>query len=293
MYSYGHFGYALLGAALERLYRRHFHDLVIDLFRERICDTGIGGMWRCPSTGAGGQISVSACVALARAYWSGHDDKARAHGLSRRDRISQGLQALTGFNWRDSGYSHGWRYEGDGWFLWVGALRGGSAIAVRCHPASGSGLVVGGSHEAAKSLGEQLAESLWGLPAGAIRRPGVKVGRAAEDPESYVGSYEDGEMILRVSAASGALSLDIQRKRADASATVLQQRLRRTADDLYLAFPPDRDTFHTVEFLRDPISGRPTHVWNGMRVWRRKSADGRLGETILEPEDDRKGGVSA
>jgi hypothetical protein len=259
LFNYGHLGYILLGGLLETVRGVRFDELV----KARLCALGIGesrsGTWRCPATGAGGLLSPSACVAIARHYWFGLGSTARDVLTLRRP--------LPGFSWRDSGCSLGWRCEDRAWFLWVGSRVGGTA-ALRFNPKEGVGSLVAGPDERVKALGEQLLELLWQIPAGALHRPApLCTGPSAA--HSFEGSFADSESRFTIAVEDGGLRVDAMRSPQGASAVSTVQRLRAIGAGLFLAFPPDRRGLHLAEFIAEDNGDRVSHLWNGARAWRR------------------------
>jgi hypothetical protein len=278
LYSYGHAGYVLLGAALERLYGMPFGQIL----RRRLLEPmGIvsalkpsaEGMHVCPATGASFEISARDALALLRTYWQFMERPVGVDARTWSDYLLGAVQDLPGYNWRETGYTCGWRCEPDGWLTWMGSHPSGTTLVLRCQPRSGRGLAVVGKVLRVKALAEHLAADLWDHPAGQLRRVNPA---SAVDIALHIalcqGTYEDGASSITVESSENKHRMLIESKpqahRSESARSIKQ--LRAAGSDLFFTMPPDRGDFYFVQFLRATPAEVPSHIWNGRRVWRRK-----------------------
>jgi hypothetical protein len=261
LYSYSHAGYIIAGALLERIYRVP----LVQLFSSQGHSLGAGPESACPATGDGFTLCVERSVRLLKEYWTPQ--------LTRQ--LIADIRPLPGYNWTDTGFSWGWRCQKGGWLYWIGAPGDvvGDMLVLRINPRSRQGLCIAGRGPRVRALSDLISADLWDDTTTQPRRIGEASSEAASDDDSaYTGVYADATVSIEVSRAQRGLRMAVRQNSSERteSAAPAIKHLSRAAAGCYFCLPPDRGTFHFVQFLREGGSTHVTHLWDGIRIFQRR-----------------------
>lgn len=262
MYSYGDIGAWLIGAALERVARRPFSQLL----RERLLGplgipadaaSSANGAVICPARGVG--------LALGAVDWLRFlnceaVDRAVVCAERTGEATSFSVTPLPGWNPLERGIRFGWKYHGHGWFGHQSVWPQASAL-VRVNPERRIALaVISRDHAAAVISGRFLASALPELFE--LRMPPLQKHGAVLSPERYSGRYGSATLEVELAQSGAALELRVHDRLRD-----VRQRaaLLPAAGHTFFTRPPVIEAFPFVQLV-EPHGERFSYLWNGRAV---------------------------
>jgi CubicO group peptidase (beta-lactamase class C family) len=278
IYSYGVSGYLLLGALLEHVYDARYYDLLEACILRPIGATESNPPairhTICPSTGGALRLSARSAKRLLALYWRQvRQSPADSTGLSIK-RLMDEVRPLPGHSSRDTGFTLGWRHQAGGWLNWVGRDASGEVLSLRSNPQTGSGLVVTGSEPRTYLLAEQLHADIWHLHDD--RGLFTAAGKCEPiDPSCYLGTFADSKTTLKVEDSCGTMTMTISHRQTGTSRVSPPSRktLRCIGPHAFLCLPAEAHAFHHqfFQFIGSGTARRFSYLWNGSRVWPRRS----------------------